>query len=139
MPFCLKMRSASGVVGPFAPSTMSLALTFDALSDGEDLLERRGHQHVAIRGEQFCVADAIATLEAFEAAILDRMIDCERNVDAFGIVKRAGHIGDPAHLAATLRKEFSRVESDVPEALNDDPRLFGNETHLGAFRRCARW
>ena len=52
MPRSLKMRSASGVVGPFAPSTMSLALILGALSTVSTLLERRRHEHVARQFQQ---------------------------------------------------------------------------------------
>ncbi len=136
IPFSSRIESALAVVGPFAPSQMILARTFDAVLAGNHVLERGRQEHVDVGQQQIVIRDLVAAVESVERAhalhVLDRRID----VDAVLVEVAAGAVADRDDLAAFARQQVRGDRADVAESLHGDGRPLNR--HAEVLERFAR-
>ena len=86
----LKMASASGLVGPFAISTMTRAFTCGAFFC-QHVAERRRHQDVDREEEQFIVSDMFNIRKVGQRSII------------FFVGEGASHVESTGRVHTTLR------------------------------------
>ena len=122
MPFFLNTSSASGVVGPLAPSRMILALMRGRVLGRQHVLERRRHQNVALELERVGAAQDVggagkSEKRAGALAVIEDLVF----VQPLRVVNRAFALGERDDDRALLAAELRRVIADVAESLHDQP------------------
>src|SRR5690349_2283086 len=105
MPRSAKIASASIVVGPFAPSTISLA--------------RRDDEEVALELEQLLVRDPQTAVIPLERAMLGDVRVQLGHLETRRRVGAPGDVGHRDHRRAVVVELRHRDAADVAEALDD--------------------
>ncbi len=93
MPRSARISSASGVVGPFAPSTIELRVELPRVLVSDLALKGGRDEDVARRLEDLGLADLVGAVEAADEAVLGLVLEELLDVDAGVVVEAARDVG----------------------------------------------
>ena len=126
IPFSERMSSATGVVGPLAPSQRMRHLSCAGVAAGDDVLGGGGDEDVALLDEDGVLVEGLGAGELVDAAGAGLVLEELGDVEAVGVEERAIVLADADDLVALVPEELGGVGADVAEALDDD-RGFGGD------------
>ena len=97
---------------------------------GDDTLQGRRHQYVAVATEHFVVAEGLTAGEILQAAVLLVVIDQGVDIQAVPGKDTAVLLGHPHHLATGRLEGPGRHRADLAETLDSDPGTFHVEIDI---------
>src|SRR5262245_58552341 len=120
-----RTRSASGVVGPLAPSARIRHLSWPAFFSGNHAIDRAGSKNVARQREKLVRVHMIILSKRAQVPLLDHVLLGAFNINPFRIVNRSGVIADSDDFdSALIGKRQSRNRTDVAEPLHNCGAFF---------------
>ena len=118
------------MVGPLAPSARMRHFRFSADLRVDHALHRRRHQHVAGQRQHLRGIEVQLVGETGDAAMRTGMRIKRGNIEAVGIVQRAGVIADRDHLQPVLMQLQRRIGADIAKTLDDGGGVAGLDLQL---------
>ena len=111
-----RIRSASGVVGPLAPSARMRHFELAGVFRVDHAIDRARNKHIARQGEELVRIDMVVLGERPQIPLLDHVLLGRFDVDPFRIVNRGGVIADPDDFDAALvaRATSAATEPTLP-------------------------
>ena len=120
-PFLDRMASASGVVGPLAPSARMRGWIALGVVPGDLVLHGARGEDVAGKLEQVRIADRLRTRETHDRPVLGSPGVHGLDVQATLAVDATDDVRDSHDAGAHLMQEQRHRSADIAEALDDDP------------------